>query len=222
MVLAQRLQSSWLRIATHVAALTPLVILVWDSAQDRLTADPIREVTLRTGRYALTLLTLSLACTPVYGLLRRIGTKRLQGIRRQVMQVRRPLGLYAFLYAGLHLLTFVGLDYGFALGLVVEEIRGKRFIQIGLAAFLSLVPLAITSTLGWRKRLGTRWKRLHRLVYLSALFAVLHFVWLVKADLRRPLTYGAVVVLLLVARVPWIGKRDKENPSPASHAEPPL
>jgi sulfoxide reductase heme-binding subunit YedZ len=203
-----------------VAALTPLVLLIWDYTQDRLSADPIREITLRTGRYALTTLTLSLACTPVYSLLRRIGDKHLQGIRRQVMQVRRPLGLYAFLYAGLHLLTFVGLDYGFALGLVVEEIRGKRFIQIGLTAFLILVPLAITSTQGWRKRLGRRWKRLHRLAYLAALFAVLHFVWLVKADLRRPLTYGAVVVLLLVARVPWTRKRDRENSSAASHAEP--
>jgi sulfoxide reductase heme-binding subunit YedZ len=112
------------------------------------------------------------------------------------------------------------LDYGFDLALIGDEILGKRFIQIGLAAFLSLVPLAITSTRGWRKRLGTRWKHLHRLAYLAALFAVLHFVWLVKADLRRPLTYGAVVVLLLVARVPWIGKRDKGNTSAASHAEP--
>jgi len=141
MVLAERLKARWLQIVTHIAALLPLALLVWDYAQDQLTADPIREITLRTGRYALILLILSLACTPVHIV---FGFKR-------VLRVRRALGLYAFLYASLHLLTFVGLDYGFDFALVGRAILEKRFVQIGFLTFLILLPLAITSTRGWMK-----------------------------------------------------------------------
>jgi len=181
-----------LQILTHLAALTPLAVLAWDYAQGQLSADPIREVTLRTGRAALVLLNLSLACTPIHVV---FGFK-------PVLRLRRPLGLYAFLYAGLHGLTFVGPDYGFDLGLILEEVVQKRFLQAGFVAFLLLVPLAITSTRGWMRRLGKNWKRLHRLVYVAALVAVVHFVWLAKGDIRRPLVYGAVVVVLLVVRLP--------------------
>jgi len=191
----QRLRTHWLRVLTHAAALAPLVVLVGDYARDQLTVDPIREITLRTGRYALTLLILSLACTPA---------RILFGFK-QVMRLRRPLGLYAFLYAGLHGLTFVGLDYGFDLPLIVPAILEKRFVQVGLLAFLALLPLAITSTKGWVKRLGKHWKRLHRLAYLAAVLAVIHFTWVLKAGGRgRPLLYGVVVALLLVFRVPAI------------------
>jgi sulfoxide reductase heme-binding subunit YedZ len=159
-----------------------------------LTANPIREITLRTGRVALVLLLLSLACTPVYILFRF----------KPALKLRRPLGLYAFLYAGLHLLTFVGLDYRFDFSLIVPEILEKRFVQVGMLAFLLLLPLAITSTRGWIKRLGKNWKRLHRLVYLAAVAVVIHFVWVAKGDIRRPLRYGAVLALLLLIRVPPI------------------
>jgi len=181
-----------LQILTHLAALTPLAVLAWDYAQGQLSADPIREVTLRTGRAALVLLMLSLACTPIHIV---FGFKPL-------LRLRRPLGLYAFLYAGLHGLMFVGPDYGFDLGLILEEVVQKRFLQAGIAAFLLLLPLAITSTKGWMRRLGKNWKRLHRLAYVAALIAVVHFVWLAKGDVRRPLVYGAVVVVLLVVRLP--------------------
>ncbi|MBU0702807.1 MAG: sulfoxide reductase heme-binding subunit YedZ [Chloroflexi bacterium] len=194
MVLAQRLKRHWLQILTHVASLLPLTVLAWDYAWNRLSVDPIREITLRTGRYALTLLLLSLACTPLHVL---FGFK-------QVMRVRRPLGLYAFLYAGLHMLTFVGLDYGFDLPLVAQAILERRFVQVGLLAFLILLPLAITSTRGWVRQLGRNWKRLHRLVYLAALLAVVHFVWVVKAGNPRPLPYGVALALLLVVRVPGV------------------
>ena len=186
------LKARWPQVLTHLAALTPLALLVWDYAQHQLTANPIREVTLRTGRAALVLLVLSLASTPAYIL---FGLK-------EAIKLRRPLGLYAFLYAGLHGLTFVGLDFGFDLDLILEEILQRRFVQVGMLAFLLLLPLAITSTRGWMRRLGKRWKRLHRLVYLAALSAVVHFVWLAKGDIREPLLYGAVVALLLVVRIP--------------------
>jgi sulfoxide reductase heme-binding subunit YedZ len=159
-----------------------------------LSFNPIREITLRTGRYALIMLILSLACTPVY-LVSRF---------RPLLRMRRALGLYAFMYAGLHLLTFVGLDFGFNLGYVVEEIAQRRFIQVGLLSFLILLPLATTSFRWWIRRLGKNWKRLHRLVYLATLLAVLHFVWLVKGDYRQPLAYGSVLVLLLLVRIPAV------------------
>ena len=186
----------WPAILTHVAALTPLAVMVWGYARGQLSANPIREITLRTGKAALVLLVLSLAVTPIHVLF---------GIR-PVQKLRRPLGLYAFLYASLHGLTFVGLDYGFNLGLLLQEVLQKRFVQAGILAFLLLLPLAITSTRGWMRRLGKNWKRLHRLVYLAALAVVVHFVWLAKGDVREPLAYGAVVVALLIVRFPPIRK----------------
>ena len=190
----QKLKAHWLQILTHVGALLPLAILAWDYAQNQLTANPIREITIRTGRSAIVLLLLSLACTPIYTLF---------GFA-PVLRLRRPLGLYAFLYAGLHGLTFVGLDYGFDLVLIGQELLQKRFVQVGALAFLILVPLAITSTRGWVARLGKNWKRLHRLVYLAALLAGVHFLWAVKANVRVPLLYGAVLAVLLVARIPAV------------------
>jgi sulfoxide reductase heme-binding subunit YedZ len=190
----QKLKAHWLQILTHVGALLPLAILAWDYAQNQLTANPIREITIRTGRSAIVLLLLSLACTPIYSL------SGFQPVRR----LRRPLGLYAFLYAGLHGLTFVGLDYGFDLALIGQELLQKRFVQVGVLAFLILVPLAITSTRGWVTRLGKNWKRLHRLVYLAALLAGVHFLWAVKANVRVPLLYGAALAVLLIVRIPAV------------------
>lgn len=170
----------------------PLATLLWDYFNNHLTVNPIQDITFRTGKAALILLVLSLACTPANALLNI----------KQAAKIRRPLGLYAFFYVCLHLLTFVGLDYGFSGPLIVEAIVEKRYALVGFAAFLTLLPLALTSTKGWMARLGKNWKRLHRLVYLAAILAVLHYVWLVKSDIREPLAYGAVVALLLAARVP--------------------
>ena len=190
----EKLKKHWLQILAHVGARIPRALLIWGYTQNQLTANPIREITLRTGRVALVLLLLSLACTPVTILFRFTPA----------LKLRRPLGLYAFLYAGLHLLTFVGLDYGFDFSLIVPEVLQKRFVQVGMLAFLLLLPLAITSTRGWMRRLGKNWKRLHRLVYLAAVAVVIHFVWVAKGDIRRPLRYSAVLVLLLLIRVPPI------------------
>ena len=185
------LKRTWLPILTHVGALLPLALLIWNFFHDQLTANPIQYITFRTGKAALVLLVLALACTPlntVFGF-------------RQVVGLRKPLGLYAFLYATLHFLTFVGLDYQFDPELLKEAIFKKRYALVGFATFLALLPLAITSTKGWMRRLGKNWKRLHRLIYLAALLAVIHFVWLVKSDVREPLAYGAVVAMLLALRL---------------------
>jgi sulfoxide reductase heme-binding subunit YedZ len=186
------LKTQWLRITVHVGVLIPLAVLIWGYFNNQLTVNPIQAITLRTGKTALILLVLSLACTPANTLL---------GFR-PALKVRRALGLYAFLYAALHFIVFVGLDYGFDPVLLKEAIFEKRYALVGFAAFLILLPLAITSTKGWMKRLGRIWKTLHRWVYLAALLVIVHFVWLVKADIREPLIYGAIVLLLLVMRIP--------------------
>ncbi len=186
----------WLQVLIHVAALLPLAILAWDFTQDRLTVNPIQEITLRTGTYSLILLVLSLACTPVnivFGL-------------NWVLPLRRTLGLYGFMYASLHFLNFIGLDYGFDLNLLREDVFGKGYMWVGFVALLALLPVAITSAKGWVRRLGKNWERLHWLVYPAALLAVAHFLLLVKADLRVPLLYGVAVALLLIVRIPGIRK----------------
>ncbi|MBE7468799.1 MAG: sulfoxide reductase heme-binding subunit YedZ [Anaerolineae bacterium] len=190
------LRKNWLRILTHVGAVTPLAWLLWDYWFDNLTVNPIQDITFRTGKPALILLVLSLACTPVNTL---FGFK-------QALPLRKPLGLYAFMYVSLHFLIFIGLDYGFDWGLLYEAIFEKRYALVGFAAFLILLPLAVTSTQGWMRRLGKNWKRLHRWVYLAGILAVIHYVWLVKSDIREPLLYGAAVALLLILRLPAVRK----------------
>jgi sulfoxide reductase heme-binding subunit YedZ len=187
----RKLKANWLPILTHVGALLPLARLVWDYWQNRFIVDPVQQITTRTGWAALILLLLSLACTPI---------NTIFGFRR-VLRVRRALGLYAFMYHGLHFLTFVGWDYGFDLGLIGPAISYQRFVLVGFAAFLILLALAITSTQGWQRRLGKHWKRLHRLAYLAGILAIVHIMWLVK-DPREHLRYAAIVALLLIVRMP--------------------
>ncbi len=181
-------------LLTAVAALVPLAVMVVDGLGDRLTVNPIQELTLRTGKVGLVLLVASLACAPLNTLAGlRIGLK-----------IRRDLGLFGFFYISLHLLIFSVLDLGLDIGLIVSAISQKLFVLAGMAAFVLMIPLAITSTKGWQKRLGKRWKALHRLVYLALPIAAFHYVWLVKADIRPPLAYAAVIGLLLLLRVPAI------------------
>jgi sulfoxide reductase heme-binding subunit YedZ len=191
MVLLDWLKARWLRVLVHVAALAPLAWTIWQYGQGLFLVDPVREITTRTGRTALILLVLSLVCTP-------LGT--IFGLKR-VLRVRRALGMYAFLYASLHFATFVGLDYGFDVGLLGQAIFDQPYVLVGLAAGLILLALALTSTQGWQRRLGKNWKRLHRLVYLAAILAVVHLTWILK-DPRDPLRYLAVLALLFVLRIP--------------------
>jgi sulfoxide reductase heme-binding subunit YedZ len=179
------------QLVAHLAGLAPLAWLAFDWWRDNLTVNPIQNLTLRTGKYALVFLILSLACTPA---------NTLFGFR-PALKVRRPLGLYAFLYASLHFLIFVWVDYGLDLHLIREAIFEKPYALVGFSAFLILVSLAITSTRGWMRRLGKNWTRLHRLVYLAGLLVIVHYLWLVKADLRPPILYGSVILVLLTFRL---------------------
>jgi len=190
----QRVRRDGLRWARHVACLVPFLLIIWDGAHNRLTVNPVQEITDRTGKTALVILLLSLAVTPA---------DRLLGWR-WLIPLRRPLGLYAFFYATLHFLTFAVVDYGLDWSQIQAAIVEKRYVLAGFAAFLCLLPLAVTSTKGWMRRLGKRWRSLHRLVYVAAALVILHFVWLVKADRTEPLRYGAVLAALLLLRTPLL------------------
>lgn len=185
------------RWITHLIGLLPLGLLILDVFNGGWTANPIQYITLRTGKAALVMLVLTLACTPIHIV---FGSK-------QVLNARRTFGLYTFLYAFSHAMIFVGLDYLFDLNLILKTVREKRYLLAGISSFLVLVPLALTSFRWWMKRMGKTWKRMHRLVYLAALLAVTHYVWLVKSDIRIPLAYGAIVLLLLIIRIPKIRSR---------------
>lgn len=193
-MLINTLKSQWLRIIVHVGVWIPAGVIIWDAWTNHLTAEPIREITFRTGKTALILLTLSLACTPAHTL---FGFK-------SALKVRRALGLYSFFYALAHLLMFVGVDYLFDLALLQGAILEKPYALVGLAAFLILLPLALTSTKGWMKRLGKTWARLHRAVYFAAPLVIVHFIWLVKLDIREPLMFGAIIGLLLILRIRFV------------------
>jgi sulfoxide reductase heme-binding subunit YedZ len=177
-----------------VLALAPLLWLVVRALTGRLTANPIEDITLTTGIWAFRLLLVTLVITPL---------RRITGWNR-VIQYRRMIGLFAFSYATLHLLTYLVLDQGLALEFIVRDIAKRPYITAGMTAYLLMLPLAITSTTGWIRRLGRRWQMLHRLVYVSALAAALHFIWKVKVVVGEPVYYAAILGLLLAFRVLWV------------------
>jgi len=180
-----------LRLAYHAAGLFPLAWLLFDFWFGFLGPEPIRAMILRSGKAAIILLTLSLACTPANIF---FGWK-------DAVIVRRALGLYAFFYVCLHLTIFVAIDYGFMMRLVIEEIIKRRYAVVGFLAFLLLIPLALTSTKAAQRRLGKRWKTLHKLVYLIAGLAVVHYIWLVKNAYAQPLLFAGIIGLLLFVRL---------------------
>ncbi len=200
----------WLvaKALAHLLALAPLASLVLATWQQSLGADPVAELTHRTGDWALRLLLASLAMTPL---------RHLTG-RPWPIRFRRLLGLYAFFYASLHLAVYVVLDLQGFWAQIFDDILKRPFITVGFTAWLLLLPLAITSTKGWMKRLGRRWAQLHKAVYAIAILAVLHFWWLVKADVREPAIYAAVLAALLAVRVVWAwrARRTPTRPSAAS------
>ena len=183
------------RRSAHVAlvalALAPLAALAARAAAGDLGANPVETITHETGGWALRMLLATLAITP----LRRVSGWSF------LAPWRRSLGLLSFGYATLHFATFLALDLGFDLAALGEEVAERPYVTLGFTAFALLAPLALTSTRGWQRRLGRRWLVLHRAVYAAAGLAVLHFLWLVKADPAEPLVYAAVLALLLAARV---------------------
>jgi sulfoxide reductase heme-binding subunit YedZ len=186
-----------LKVVTHLGALIPLLLLIWDYRNGQLGVDPVREVTLRTGKSTLILLILTLAVTPATILFNW----------KQLLPVRRLLGLYTFFYVSLHLLSFIGLDYFFNWRQIVGGIVEQRYVLVGFAAFLLLAPLAATSNRWSMRRLGKKWKPLHRLVYVAAILAILHFLWLVKNVYTEPIIYGSIVGLLLLSRLNIVKQR---------------
>ncbi len=192
-----------LQIAIHLYAWSALAWIIFEWTTGTFSINPIQELEQRTGRHAITLLVLSLMSTPIHTIF-----KWSEPLKR-----RRTLGLYAFLYATIHVIIFVDLDYGLAWSLIVETILQKPYIIVGMTTFLLLIPLAFTSFDIWKKRLGKNWKRLHKLIYYIAPLAVLHFAWSKKGDLFslsgdiiRPLIYGLILALLLTFRIPAIRK----------------
>lgn len=196
MVLAKRrIDWRWigLKSLAHAFALLPFALLVRGVLLDSLGADPVAEITHETGTWALRMLLLGLALTP----LRRISGQSWP------IRFRRLVGLYAFFYACLHLTTWLVLDLGGFWTQVFDDLSKRPYIMLGFAAWSCLLPLALTSTRGWMRRLGRRWGQLHRLVYGAGVLAVAHYIWLVKADLREPLVYAAVLAVLLGLRLYW-------------------
>lgn len=199
----KKLRYTPLQIIMHIYAWSALAHLLLDYFLGNLSVNPIQDLEQRTGRVAITLLVFSLMCTPLNTL---FGWKEL-------LKRRRALGLYTFMYASIHVLIFLDLDYGLAWSLIIQSIFEKPYIIFGTITFLLLTPLAITSFDIWKKRLKKNWKRLHQTVYLIAPVAVLHFalskkgdIFQLQGDIIRPLIYGLVVLILLILRIPTIRK----------------
>jgi len=206
-------RDNWLWLVANIGCAVPLLWLIWDQLQDNLSINPIDDYTDRTGDAAILLLLLSLAVTPL---------QTITGWRK-ISTVRKSLGLWAFTYAVLHLLVFVGLDYGFSWKyILLDGLPTKPYIVVGLAALLILTPLALTSTKGMQKRLGKTWKKLHRWVYAAGILAVTHFIWVRKIPFGQPTIYAVILALLLIARLPvvraWLSSL---RPKPAAKSMPP-
>ncbi|MEX2283563.1 MAG: protein-methionine-sulfoxide reductase heme-binding subunit MsrQ [Gemmatimonadota bacterium] len=181
-----------LKTLLWLLCLTPLGFLVYRGFTGGLGANPAEYLSHRTGFWTLTLIMVTLAITPL---------RRFTGWN-QLIQFRRPIGLFAFFYACLHVTTYIVFDQFFDFGAMIEDIRKRPYITVGFTAFVLLIPLAITSTKGWIRRLGRRWTKLHRLIYVTAILGVLHFFWkeASKADVRDPLIFAGVLAVLLLAR----------------------
>jgi sulfoxide reductase heme-binding subunit YedZ len=189
------------RWTVFAAALIPAAALVYWLFTGNLTANPVDFITDTTGRTALSCLVLSLTITPL---------RRMTG-RNELIRLRRMLGLFAFFYACLHLSTWVVLDWFFDFDSMAADIVKRPFITMGMTTFLLLLPLAVTSTAGMIRRLGKRWTQLHRLVYVAAITAVIHFWWVVKADFREPRLFALAIAILFGFRAWWEFGRGKSR-----------
>jgi len=194
-----------------LVCLAPLGLLAWQGLHGNLGANPIEVITHSTGDWTMRFLLTTLSITPL---------RKLLGVP-SLIRFRRMFGLYAFFYASLHFMTWLWLDKFFDWHEMVADVVKRRFITAGMLGFLLLIPLALTSTAGWIRRLGGKnWQRLHRLIYISAIAGVIHYIWLVKADLRKPLQYAVILgVLFLYRIVVWFaprlkGTRSASLPSP--------
>ncbi len=202
------LTSKWTKVFVFVLCLVPLGLLIWRAVEGDLTANPINYIEHRTGDWTLRFIVITLAITPLRKILRM----------PQLIRFRRMLGLFAFFYACLHFSTWFGLDLTFDVSDITKAIAKRPFITVGFFGFVLLIPLALTSTAASIRRLGgKRWRMLHRLIYITAIAGVIHYYWLVKSDVRKPLEYAFLVGILLAWRLgSWLIDRRR----PATTAVP--
>lgn len=203
------LTSKWTKVGVFFLSLGPIGWLVWKGFRAELTANPIEFLTHELGDWTLIFLILTLAVTPARKLLRQ----------PTLIRFRRMLGLFAFFYACLHFSIFFVFDHFFNVAAMLDDIVERKYITAGFLGFVLLMPLAVTSTAGWIRRLGgKRWRRLHQLIYITATAGVVHFLWLVKSDIRRPIQYGVAVGILLLYRLAvWLAARQMRT-QPAGRA----
>jgi sulfoxide reductase heme-binding subunit YedZ len=196
------LTSKWTKVAVFLICLIPFIELVWRVFTNRLGANPVEFLQHATGDWTLRFLVFTLCITPFRKLFKL----------PDLIRFRRMLGLFAFFYVCLHFLTYLGPDQAFDLAAMWKDVAKRPFITVGFLGFVLLIPLALTSTAGWIRRLGgKRWQMLHRAIYVTAICGVIHYYWLVKSDVRKPVFYGVLVSLLLVWRVAdWLVKRGKQ------------
>ena len=207
------LTAKWIKVPVFLLCLVPLGLLVWRGLHRGLGANPIEFITRATGDWTLRFVVITLSITPA---------RKLLGLP-QLIRFRRMLGLFAFFYGCLHFTTYIWLDKFFDVAEMLKDVEKRRFITLGFTGFVLLIPLAVTSTAGWIRRLGgRRWQMLHRLIYVTAIAGVVHYYWLVKSDVRKPLQYAGIVTLLLGYRAAvWlVEKRNRLATGAAAPQEP--
>jgi sulfoxide reductase heme-binding subunit YedZ len=193
------LAGKWTKALVFLLSCVPLLGLIWRGFHNDLTANPVEFLQHQTGDWTLRFLIFTLCITPFRKVLNL----------PELIRFRRMLGLFAFFYVCLHFLTYLGPDQSFNFAGMLKDVVKRPFITVGFAAFVLLIPLAITSTASWVRRLGgKRWQALHRSIYLCAVLGVIHYYWLVKSDVREPLFYGLLVSIVLLWRfTEWLAKR---------------
>jgi methionine sulfoxide reductase heme-binding subunit len=201
------LSTKWAKVLVFLLSLAPLAAIAWPFLHGDIIPNPVEFIQHATGDWTLRFLVFTLAITPF----RKVFNLP------ELIRFRRMLGLFAFFYVCLHFSTYIGFDQSFDLSAIWKDVAKRRYITVGFLAFVLMIPLALTSTTGWIRRLGgKRWQALHRLVYISALAGVTHYYWLVKSAVLRPLAYGAIVAALLAWRLfDWSKRRKKSAPAPA-------
>ncbi len=208
----QFLAGSWAKILVFVLSSWPVLFIAWRTYRGELTANPVEFYQHQTGDWTLRFLVFTLCITPFRKILNL----------PELIRYRRMLGLFAFFYACLHFLTYLGPDQSFSFSGMLQDVAKRPFITVGFAAFVLLIPLALTSTAGWIRRLGgKRWQMLHRAVYAAAILGVIHYWWLVKSDIRKPVFYGALVGILLAWRIwSWTSKKKAPATTAVTQASP--
>jgi methionine sulfoxide reductase heme-binding subunit len=201
------LSNKWTKVPIFLLCLTPFGILVWQALTGNLGPNPVETLQHTTGDWTLRFLVITLSITPLRKLLKL----------PELIRFRRMLGLFAFFYVCLHFLTYLGPDQSFSLTNMWKDVGKRPFVTVGFTGFVLLIPLAFTSTAASIRRLGgRRWQMLHRLIYITAVCGVVHYYWLVKSAVLRPLTYGAIVTVLLLWRLAdWLIRRGRAIPARA-------